>query len=128
MKVRLIQGLPEGSLGIVSVVSVVSVVSAILTPERPFPVVMIAIMISLEFPAEFLTATELTAVVIIVTIPTTVTGIMVVDELRLFLVPLASTPPVTVVSFIGERKGRHSKGYDYCADYCSDGNATFLEY
>ena len=108
MKVRLIQGLHEGSLGIVSVVSVVSVVSAILTPERPFPVVMIAIMIPLEFPAEFLTATELTAVVIIVTIPTTVAGIMEVDELHVFLVPLASMPSVAVV-FIGERKRGHCK-------------------
>jgi len=108
MKVRLIQGLPEGSLGIVSVVSVVSVVSAILTPERPFPVVMIAIMIPPEFPAEFLTATELTAVVIIVTIPTTVASIMEVDELQVFLVPLASMPSVAVV-FIGERKRGHCK-------------------
>jgi hypothetical protein len=69
---------------------------------------MIAIMIPLEFPAEFLTATELTAVVIIVTIPATVAGIVVVDELHVFFISLASMPSVPVV-FIGERKGRHSK-------------------
>jgi hypothetical protein len=81
---------------------------------------MIAIMISLEFLAEFLAAMELaamviivtvptTAVVIIVTVPTTVAGIMIVDELVVLLVPLASMPSVPVVSFIGERKGWHGK-------------------
>jgi hypothetical protein len=69
---------------------------------------MIAIMIPLEFPAEFLTATELAAVVIIVTVPTTITRIMEVDELHVFPVPLATMPAVTVV-LVGERKGWHCK-------------------
>ena len=87
-------------------------VSAIL-PKGPPPVVVIAIMVSFEFPAA---TVPTTVVVIIVTVPPAV-AIKVVAELLMSLVPIASVlslsfvfaPSLTFVSFIGERKGWHCK-------------------